>query len=161
MAGGYTLEDKRAFAEWLVAPARVRRQYGMPTSKEAYAKARGIASKTLSRWERDEKFQPILEAARQALVRAPDPGDVAPAPWDGLKDKDRREYEAIRESLLASAQQGDPKALDLYMKHFGSHFAQEEQAARSRGLAGKSDDELVDETLALIGRPRVLAWLSA
>lgn len=159
MSAGYSLEDKRAYAEWLVASPAARRQYGLPASKSAYAKQRGLADRTLRRWESDGGFQ-ALKA--EALARQSEgvPDSELPALAVGEDDRARREYESIRASLLSSAQNGDPKALDLYMKHFGGHFAAEEQAARSRGLQDKSDDELVDETLALIGRHRVLAWLN-
>lgn len=156
----HSLEDRRAFAEWLVTPTSTRRAHRLPDSKEAYARARGVTSRTLRRWEGEESFQRLLTEARERLAEmAVEPVLAPPAPAASLDDQMRQDYEAIRGRVLSRALEGDPKMLDVWMKMFGQTFVQEDMAARARGLADLDDDALVAETLELIGRERVATWL--
>lgn len=156
----YNIEDKRSFAEWLCTPPHVKRAAGLPTSKEAYSRARGITTKTLTRWEQGDKlFARVLEEAKQRWVEPPAPGDEPPHPAEGEVDPLKRDYAVIRETLVERAKEGDPKALDAFMRYYGKTLAEEEAAVRNSGLSGLSDDELVAQTLTLIGREKVLAWL--
>lgn len=157
MPSDYSLEDKMAYADWLAASDAVRRRFSMPASKEAYGKQRRIPSRTLRRWEQTDEFKALLAEAKARAESGDGPEPTAPVDESG---RAQSEYERVKASILEAALAGDTKAQDQYMRHFGVHFAQEERAARSRGLQDKSDDELVAETLAIIGRERVRAWLT-
>lgn len=161
----YTVDDKRAFAAWLSTPAAVRKRTGMPTSKAAYARRHGVTDRTLRRWEApdDKVFARLLAEAHEAWQSktedAPE-AEVVPDVPDVEGDALKRDYEAVRASIVSRAREGDPKAMDAFMKYYGKTLAEEEAAARNSGLSALSDDELVAETLSLIGRDRVEQWLA-
>jgi len=161
----YGIEDMRRFAEWLETPRAVRAARRLPTSRAAYAKKYKITDRTLRRWENEsEEFAKLrLEARKMWELAGTDTPleDLPETPGVPELSEDERAFDEIRDNLLSLAREGDPKALELYMRHFGKDIAERRRAAAERGLIEMSDDELVDRTLRLIGRERVLVWLNA
>jgi hypothetical protein len=68
------------------------------------------------------------------------------------------EFDDIRSNIASAALRGDQKALDTYMRWFGSEFLEEQRAQRESSFADMSDEQLVDGILSLIGRPAVERW---
>ena len=75
-------------------------------------------------------------------------------------DPGRAEYESVRDEIARRAGEGDAKALELYMRFWGSHYAEQEAREQEAQFQDLSDDELVSRTLSLLGRTRVREWLS-
>lgn len=155
----FTIDDKRRYAAWLEMPAHTRRAGRLPESKEQYAKQNNVNSRTLRRWEDEDGFEELRAEERANWDGVDVPALPAPAADD--QDAAKADYEAIRRGIVQKALEGDPKAMTEFMKHWGSTFVAEEMNQRNRGLSELDDESLVSDTLALIGRERVEAWLVA
>lgn len=73
-------------------------------------------------------------------------------------DPQRAEYESIKQAVAEKAREGDPQAVDKWMKYWGGPLAEEERAEREAQFAELSDDELADRVLELIGREKLSEW---
>jgi hypothetical protein len=76
-----------------------------------------------------------------------------------IKSSDEDEYIQIKSTLIKGALTGDPKYLDLYFKTYGKDFVAEEAAARTSDLAGLSLDELIIDSITLLGETNVMDYL--
>lgn len=177
-------EVREEYLEWKALPRRTKIVHRMPLTAKDFAREKGVTDRTLRRWQDDPDFQQkLLERQQELAAQAPNaivagvggsrpskdsrtrasvPPPVTP---DGhLPDdvpEDERNYLSAKSALTALCQDGDLKAIDLYLKHYGKPFIEAEQSSRESDLAGLTDDDLIDATLDTIGAERVAAWLSS
>lgn len=146
-------ETKRAFAEWLASSPGLRRRLGLPESQKAWAERYEVTPRTLGRWKKDPQVQQWVDDAKDRRREAPAPEsqELVAAQAEAEGDPTAREFAEIRAALIEEAKGGDRGALELYMKHVGSGFIEQERKARESGLRELSDEELLDELVELAG----------
>lgn len=77
----------------------------------------------------------------------------------GIDDPELLDYASVKAAVTEGAGDGDGQMLAAYMKYWGHEYAARERESRESSFADLSDDELIAETLTLIGEPAVRAWL--
>lgn len=77
----------------------------------------------------------------------------------GIEDPELLDYASVKAAVIEGAQHGDTQSLAAYMKYWGHEYAARERESRESTFADLSDDELIAETLDLIGDVAVRAWL--
>lgn len=146
----------RAFAEWWAMPAGQRAALDLPETQKGWAAERQVTPKTLRRWRERDDFEELVAKAEERFRRpSPDVPDEVLAELS----EDERQYLEIKKSLVKDAKDGDRSAREQYFKTYGKAFVEAELAARDSSWADLSFDELVEETLSLLGPETVSAWL--
>lgn len=105
--------------------------------------------------------------AKDARVQGRLEGDASGRRADATDDPEYREdltpeeleFRQIRSTLANLAKDGQANAIDLWLKHWGKPFLQAD-ADDGLGLSGLSDDELIDEAVALLGPERLARALA-
>lgn len=85
---------------------------------------------------------------------------VAEAQAAGVVDPAQQDYVSVRESVLEQAREGERGAVELYMKYWGAELARQEREGREAQFRDLSDDQLLDELLALVGVAAIESWLA-
>lgn len=129
---------KREYAMWCALDKRQRRTAGLPTTQKEFAEKHHVNARTLNRWSKEEEFQQLVADFRPAEA----PEEPAPTP-DTKPDVALDDYREVREALVDKAKTGDRQAMDLYMKHYGKPFIEEEHAERTSSFQEFSDEALV------------------
>lgn len=126
--------------------------------------ARGAANSTVAP---SPEGRPYTDPRSVRRFEAPEPVQrerdriVSEAASEGVTDPEERDYLAVKSSLRDKAMDGDPRALELYMKHWGQSFAGAERDRAESRFPDLSDDELVGELLSLVGVDAVRGWLES
>lgn len=172
---------KAEYASWLATPKRLKSSLGLPATKQAFADMKGIAVRTLNRWEKQPDFDKMVEQRRiQIAGSAPNAavaavGPARPAKHGNALKKfqtpeaavitddpvytqdmtpDELRYQQVKDTLLGLATDGNQQAIDLYMKHYGKPFIEAEQRS-TKLFPSMSDDDLVGELIKLVGSERL------
>lgn len=90
-------------------------------------------------------------------VRVP-PEDADPE-FDDRMSKDEQQYAKVKAEIARQAAGGDARALELYLKYWGSEHVRREQQ-QVEMLQGMSDEQLVREVVDLLGVELVAAALA-
>lgn len=102
-------------------------------------------------------------AAQRRRVNTDPPADVDEevqrAALEGGYSPERAEYESIKAAVAEKARDGDPQAVDKWMRYWGQQFVEEERAEREAQFAELDDEGLIGEVLSLIGEDNVRRWL--
>lgn len=178
---------KTEYASWLATPKRLKSSLGLPATKQAFADMKGVAVRTLNRWEKQPDFDKLVEQRRMQIsgvapnsavsaVGPPrpakhgnalkkfqqlEPATTADDPvyTDGMTPDELR-YQQVKDTLLGLATDGNQQAIDLYMKHYGKPFVEAEQRS-AKLFPSMSDDELLQEVVRLVGKQRLTEALAA
>jgi hypothetical protein len=144
--------DKRArieeLAEWDHLDRSQRRALGVPVSDTEWAKVKGLNVRRVAKYRNDPYYAVCVDKLRNITKKRIAPGGSASladiASLNGAPGvDDLADYTAIKGQVAALARQGEQKALDLWLKHWGRPFLDEETANRVADLASMSDEELV------------------
>lgn len=159
------VSDKRArieeLAEWDQLDRQQRRALGVPVSDTEWAKVKGLNVRRVAKYRNDPYYATCIERLRNITKKRIAPGGSASlAELASLGNNpgvdDLSDYTAIKAQVAALARQGEQKALDLWLKHWGRPFLEEETANRVADLAGMSDEELVSSLVSMVS-PLLLA----
>jgi hypothetical protein len=129
---------------WSLLPEVER---GAVSTEAEWAKLKGITDRTIRRWKDNELFV----ERRSQLADVTRVTRVADAVTSSPTSADEGDYHVVKQTLVEGAKGGNPKYLDLYFKTYGKPFVEEESAARSATLSGEDINELVAESLVLLG----------
>lgn len=175
------------YSAWLAMPKRVKVAMGLPTTKTDFSEFKGVAYRTLMRWDKDPEFQELVRQQKMAVAgMAPNasvakvgsarpfveptakgfepPLEVATAADDPVFDEtlsaEEQSYLKVKDTLIRMAEDGNQSAIDLYLKHYGKMFINAETAdfADYKGL---SDVELAEQICGMLGVERVSGWLAS
>jgi len=175
------LRVREEYARWLLSTDADRVLYDLPTTKAGFASLKGVSTRTLRRWGKEEPFVAMLErfgvvaesqqgsgkrwAANTKLVSDADAGSVVPhdvrrrasqspaavthvpGVVGGESASDLDDYVSGKRVLVKQMRSGDYRALDLYMKHWGRRFIEEEDEGPG-SLGHMSDVELAEGVAA-------------
>lgn len=94
--------------------------------------------------------------AEERIRRPPPEADPM---FDDELSKDEQQYVQVKAEIARQASGGDAKALELYLKYWGSEHLRRERAENEL-LAGMSDEQLVREVVGLLGVELVAATLA-
>jgi hypothetical protein len=153
-----------SYANWLILEPGQKERLSLPKTKEEYAQGNNVSVRTLRRWQNDPMFKALVEKKLAVKVNS----EISAVSVDGtplqleeeeIKSSDEDEYIQIKSTLIKGALTGDPKYLDLYFKTYGKDFVAEEAAARTSDLAGLSLDELIIDSITLLGETNVMDYL--
>jgi hypothetical protein len=161
---------KEEYAYWCATTKRLRVTLGLPQNDLQFAKAKEVDPRTLRRWKAEEAFiERVKEHKKELANNRPNStiskGDLVPVTeaddpvFDPDLSVDEQHYLQVKDTLIRMAQEGNQGAIDLYLKHYGKSFVENEQQGFD-DYREMSDDRLVDETLSFIGVDRVSAWLA-
>jgi hypothetical protein len=152
------VEQKRArireLAEWDQLDRQQKKTMGLPTTDLEWAKVKGLNARRVAKYRADEYYVSYVEQLRSVSKKR-----IAPAGSAALTEMmsstssgvdDVSDYAAIKTQVAALAKQGDQRALDLWLKHWGKPFLDEETANRVTDLASLSDSDLVSQLVALV-----------
>ncbi len=186
---GATPNEKvmQEYAWWVATPKRLRTSLSLPKSKKAFAEFKGISERSLYRWEKDEKFQRLIEQRKVQLAgNAPNAAVSAavggPQPYTDARatrtreggtpvteaddpvhrvtdDPDEAQYLKVKSTLAGMAADGNQGAMDLFLKHYGKPYIEAERSDLSP-FADLDDGALLDRVLSLIGAEFLADWLS-
>jgi hypothetical protein len=142
---------------------------------------KGVNVKTLTRWEKSDEFQTVIEQRKNetlnnvpnsavAAVGPPRPvthgtalknlKTLAPATieddpvWEEELSSEEFKYRQVKDTLVQMAMDGSQQAIDLYLKHYGKTFIAAEQQDSSL-FEGMSDDQLLREIIRVAGVERL------
>jgi hypothetical protein len=159
----HTSPQWESYANWLILEPEQKERLNLPRTKEEYAQANKVSDRTLRRWQNDPMFKALVEKKQATRVNNGisavsvdgTPAIIADEPESSEED----EYTQIKSTLVKGALTGDPKYLDLYFKTYGKDFVAEESAARTSDLAGLSLDQLIIDSITLLGEANVVDYL--
>lgn len=176
------------YLEWLLADKHTRRVARWPATEQEFAELKGTTTRTLRRWRDEPDFQEKLEQRREQIAARGRNGSVgrgrpakdarvkrqfeppaAPqreadriaeeAAEAGVTDEGEQSYLAVKSAIRTAAEGGDGKALELYMRHWGNLYAEQEREQHQSSFPDLSDDELVARLVDLAGAERLRAVL--
>jgi hypothetical protein len=151
--------DKRdrieELAEWDHLDRAQRRALGVPVSDAEWAKVKGLNVRRVAKYRNDPYYAVCVEKLRNITKKRIAPGGSASladiASLGGMPGvDDLADYTAIKGQVAALARQGEQKALDLWLKHWGRPFLDEETANRVADLASMADEELVRTLVSMV-----------
>jgi hypothetical protein len=152
------------YANWLILEQDQKERLNLPRTKEEYAQANKVSDRTLRRWQNDPMFKALVEKklstrGNNGLTAVSVDGTPAIISDDTEEVNDDEEYVQIKSALVKGAMTGDPKYLDLYFKTYGKDFVAEEMAAKNSDLAGLSLDNLIAESVIVVGETYLIDYL--
>jgi len=177
---------RNEYAAWVATPKRLKKSLNLPDTKRGFADMKGVAERTLQRWEKEESFQTLVEQHKRRLAGAAPNSAVAAigpprpathatalkklAPLEPVTEaddpvfeeslsQDELGYRQVKDTLISMARDGSSQAIDLYMKHYGKPFVEAEQAT-NRMFPNMSDAELVEEVCRLLGKDTMSSYLA-
>lgn len=178
---------QKEYASWLATPKRLKVSLSLPQTKLAFAEMKGISPRTLTRWEANEGFKELVSQRQIQLANSSpnstvrsvgpvrpeshgnalkkyevsEPATLVDDPvYDRSLSPDEVSYLQVKDTLLRLASDGNQGAVDLYMKHYGKSFIENEQKAGTL-FPNLSDEALESEVLRLIGDERIVEYLAA
>ncbi len=174
---------RNEYISWLALDKTARRNLGHPLTMEEFATHVGVTSRTLRRWQTEPQFDKRVSQAKVRLAKGapgatisrmgfydPDLPDTLEPARNGLhpdlvdrpiEDEGLRDYESMKKGLRDRAVSGESeKALELWIKHFGKPYMEAEQRALESTFTDLTDGDLIDQTLRLIGKDAISAWLA-
>jgi hypothetical protein len=157
-------EEKRArireLAEWDQLDRQQRRSLGLPLTDTEWAKVKGLNARRVGKYRVDPFYAECVDRLRDITAKRIAPGGSASladiALSGGPGSDDVSDYAAIKSQLASLARQGDPRALEIWLKNWGKPFLDEETANRVADLASLSDEALVIQLVETVN-PRLLA----
>lgn len=153
-------ERIQELAEWDQLDRTQRRTLGVPVSDAEWAKVKGLNVRRVSKYRADPFYDQCVEKLRSITRKRIAPGgsatlaDLSLTGMPGVDDVS--DYTAIKTQVASLARQGDQRALDMWLKHWGKPFLDEETSNRVADLAGMSDEEIVTGVVELVN-PVLLA----
>lgn len=146
---------KVQFGRWLAMSKADRRAAGLPESQSKMAAHLEVAAKTLTRWKNeDSTVRGVWTEEQNRASQAP-----AAEEQEGAPASDEATVEELKRSLIVEARK-DPQALNAYMRWFGQDELERQKAREESGFADLEDEDLIEQTLSLIGVETVEAWLA-
>jgi len=172
---------RNEYASWLATPHRLRVSLNLPKNKTAFSDMKGVSMRTLTRWEKMEDFQEIVEQRKNEMLnnvpnaavaavgpprpvkhatalkhmKVLEPATIEDDPvWDEELSPDEFRYRQVKDTLVKMAMDGSQQAIDLYLKHYGKPFIAAEQQDGSL-FEGMSDEQLLREIVRLAGVERL------
>jgi hypothetical protein len=150
----------RELAEWDQLDRQQRRALGLPLTDTDWAKVKGLNPRRVGKYRTDEFYDKCVADLRDITAMRIAPGGSASlaniALSGGPGTDDVSDYAAIKSQLATLARQGDPRALEIWLKNWGKPFLDEETANRVADLASLTDEALVDQLVATVN-PVLLA----
>lgn len=144
----------RKLAEWDQLDRTQKRQLGLATTDVEWAKVEGLNHRRVAKYRSDpyyaEYVAKLTSVAKKRIAPAGSASlaDFASSTASGVDDLS--DYTAIKQQVAALAKQGDQKSLDLWLKHWGKPFLDEETSNRVADLASMTDVTLVEQLISLI-----------
>lgn len=152
------VEQKKArirdLAEWDQLDRQQKRQLGLATTDTEWARTRNLNPRRVSKYRADPYYTEYTAQLADLTRKRISPSgsaslaDVVSSAASGVDDVS--DYAAIKTQVASLAKQGDQRALDLWLKHWGKPFLDEETAGRVVDLASLSDVELVSQLVSLV-----------
>lgn len=124
-----------AYIDWLIVPPAMRGELGLPTGKEKYADAIGVAITTLRRWEAKPLFLRAWKARSAALVGSPE------------------RVQAVVDAMWAAAAAGDVKAAQVYL----GYVQKAEPPKSTEGAAESMTLEEIEDAIQKAKHPHLRA----
>jgi hypothetical protein len=151
----------RELAEWDQLDRTQRRQLGLPVSDTEWAKVKGLNARRVAKYRAEPFYDKCVADLRNITKKRLAPGGAAsladlPFSAGSAGIDDVSDYAAIKTQVASMARQGEQRALDLWLKHWGKPFLDEEIAGRVTDLASLSDEEVVVQVVEVVS-PVLLA----
>lgn len=146
------LERLRALAEMHATPKSSRKALGLPLTDKAFADHWDVVPGRISKDKQTAEYKKFLAEAEEAQARKLDPRGTAAMSQTKLADlanNDLATYEQIKGQVAQDAMAGDVKALELWLKTWGTPFVQEE-VNRVDAVSNLDDRELIEEIIELV-----------
>jgi hypothetical protein len=159
------VEDKqnriRDLAEWDQLDRSQRRALGVPVSDTEWAKVKGLNPRRVGKYRLEPFYEKCVADLRSITKKRLAPGGsvaLADLPFSAASAgvDDVADYSAIKAQVASLARQGEQRALDLWLKHWGKPFLDEEIAGRVTDLASFSDEQVVEQVVGVVS-PVLLA----
>lgn len=158
------VEDKkvriRELAEWDQLDRQQRRALGLPLTDTEWAKVKGLNPRRVGKYRVDPFYERCVEELRSVTAKRISGGGSAVLANVALSNvpgsDDVADYAAIKSQLAGLARQGDSRALEIWLKHWGKPFLDEEVSSRVSDLASFSDEALVELVVGIVA-PVLLA----
>jgi hypothetical protein len=144
------------FILWSLTPEHLR---GAVVSEAEWARVKSMSDRTLRRWKDNPEF--VARRGELSAGSVESSLDVVVVPAGEFSSADEGDYHVVKHTLIEGAKTGNVKYVDLYFKTYGKPFVEEEVAARSASFAGEDLDQLVAETIVLLGAELVAEALRA
>lgn len=153
---------KDEYIEWMLLDKHQRAIANLPSSDTEWAKAKGVADRTLRNWKSDPEITARIESRqREQALRLPGATVSGPTSFGvANSDEPESEYQLIKTKLLQMAAAGDKSALDTYFRTYGKSYVEEETAARKSDFRELDTEDLYSRVLALIPDDRLEAELN-
>lgn len=134
-----------ALAEWDQLDRVQRRALGLPATDSEWARVNNVHVRRVSKYRDDPYYKTAVakldDIAKKRIASAGSAVMPSIAGTPGVDDS--ADYSAIKSQVASLARQGDQRALDMWLKHWGKPFLDEETANRVADLASMSDEELI------------------
>lgn len=147
-----------ALAEWDQLDRVQRRALGLPGTDTEWARVNNLHVRRVAKYREDPYYKTAVskldDIARKRIASSG--SAVLPSIAGAPGVDDAADYTAIKAQVAGLARQGDQRALDMWLKHWGRPFLDEETANRVADLASMSDEDLV-ESLVEVVNPLLLA----
>ncbi len=152
---------KGEYIEWMLLDKHQRAIANLPASDTEWAKAKGVADRTLRNWKSDPEINSRIESRqREQALRLPGATVSGPTSFGVANSEEpESEYQLIKTKLLQMAAAGDKSALDTYFRTYGKTYVEEENAARKSDFRDLDTEDLYTRVLALIPDDRLEAEL--
>ena len=129
-----------------------RRRQRLPHTDAGLAENMGVSVSSIRKWRRDPMYEQTMKEERSKILAKIDPRAeviLDAAAQHKLANDDLLTYEKVKAGIAAGAMEGDARSIEVYLKHWGNTFVQQE-TTRVDVLADYTDEQLLLEIAELV-----------